>query len=407
MAAARRRPGRERTHHDVKDAGQLKGSQRQAKVEEKKVPMRRDKENINLEFPVMITKYRNSIDFRPLQESDPVEDHQIRVCIRKRPLNKEEVARNEVDVITVTSKDEIVVHEHRFTVDLRNALDNQHFRFDYAFDEKCCNDLVYKHTAKPLVQSIFEGWMATCFAYGQSEIDKTYSIDSNFEKGIYAMAAEDIFHFLESPEYEFLNLMVSASFFEIYNGEVFDLFAKKAKLHVLDTKQQVRIVGLTEKPVESVHELLELIRHGNTARMSGQISANSNSSRSHAILQIVLRSPGINRDHGKLSLVDLASNETEADTSSANRQTRMEGGEIRKSLVALKECIRASRRKAAHVPFRDSKLTHVLRDSFIRKKSKTCMIATISPGMSSCVYSLNTLRYADRIKEHRLRHNEV
>jgi kinesin family protein 2/24 len=316
-----------------------------------------------------------------------------------------------VDVISVLTKDEIVVHEPKVTVDLRKVLNNQHFRFDYAFDETCCNDLVYKHTAEPIVQSIFEGWMATCFSYGQTEIDMNYTMDSDFQgrtgncqKGIYAMAAEDVFKFLKSPKYEFLNLMISASFFEIYNGEVFDLIEKKAKLHVLDTKQHVQIVGLTEKSVDSLDELLELIRHGNTARISGPRSTNSNSPRSHAILQIVLRSPGNKRDHGKLSLVDLAGNETEADTSSANRQTRMEGVAIRKSLIALKECIRASVRKAAHIPFRESKLTYVLRDTFIGKKSKTCMLATIRPGMSSCAYSLNTLRYADRIKEHRLTH---
>jgi hypothetical protein len=409
MAAARRGARREQTRHVVKEASRLIRPQREEKLDEMtEFFMRLDNENRNLEFLAMIIHYRHNIDFRPLQESDPVEDHQIKVCIRKRPLNKEEMARDEVDAISVPSEDEIVVHVPKVTVDLRKALDNQHFRFDCVFDETCCNDLVYKHTAMPLVQTIFEGRMATCFAYRQTDIDKTYTMDSDFQgrsgdcqKGIYAMAAEDVFKFLKSPTYEFLNLMVYASFFEIYNGEVFDLLAKKDKLRVLETKQQVQIVGLTEKSVESVDDLLELIQLGNTARISGKISANSNSPRSHAILQIVLRSPGIKRDYGKLSLVDLAGIETEGDTSSANRQTGMEGVAIRKSLIALKECIRASGRNSAHIPFRDSKLTHVLRDSFIGKKSKTCMIATISPCMSSCAYSLNTLRYADRIKEHR------
>jgi len=213
------------------------------------------------------------------------------------------------------------------------------------------------------------------------------------------MTTKDVFRLLKTPPYRTYNLQISCSFFEIYSGKVFDLLAGKAKLRVLeDGKQQVQVVGLTEKSVDSVEEVLKLIQLGNTARTSGQTSANTNSSRSHAVFQIVLRLAS-GRLHGKFSLIDLAGNERGADTSSADRQTRMEGAEINKSLLALKECIRALGRKGAHLPFRASKLTQVLRDSFIGEKSKTCMIAMISPGLSSCEHSLNTLRYADRVKE--------
>lgn len=102
--------------------------------------------------------------------------------------------------------------------------------------------------------------------------------------------------------------------------QVFDLLAGKEKLRVLeDGKQQVQVVGLTEKSVDSVDEVLKLIQLGNTARTSGQTSANTNSSRSHAVFQIVLRQGP--RLHGKFSLIDLAGNERGADTSSADRQT--------------------------------------------------------------------------------------
>ncbi|XP_008543363.1 kinesin-like protein Klp10A isoform X4 [Microplitis demolitor] len=405
--------GRGRRSNVVKEVERLKKNreerrQRQAELkEEKEALMNMDPGNPNWEFLAMIREYQNSIDFRPLRESDAVEDHQITVCVRKRPLNKKEQTRKEVDVISVPSKDQMVVHEPKLKVDLTKYLENQHFRFDYAFDESCNNEIVYKYTAKPLVQTIFEGGMATCFAYGQTGSGKTHTMGGDFngktqdcKKGVYAMVAKDVFKYLKSPKYRVLNLVISASFFEIYSGKVFDLLADKEKLRVLeDGKQQVQIVGLTEKVVESVEEVLKLIQHGNSARTSGQTSANSNSSRSHAVFQIIARTPGTHKVHGKFSLIDLAGNERGADTSSANRQTRMEGAEINKSLLALKECIRALGRKGTHLPFRASKLTQVLRDSFIGEKSKTCMIAMISPGMSSCEHSLNTLRYADRVKE--------
>ncbi|XP_026670826.1 kinesin-like protein KIF2A isoform X2 [Ceratina calcarata] len=405
--------GRGRRSNVVKEVERLKKNreerrQRQAELkEEKEAMMNLDPGNPNWEFLAMIREYQSNIDFRPLRETDTVEDHQITVCVRKRPLNKKEVARKEVDVISVPSKDQMVVHEPKAKVDLTKYLENQIFRFDYAFDETCTNEIVYKYTAKPLVQTIFDGGMATCFAYGQTGSGKTHTMGGDFngktqdcKKGIYAMVAKDVFKYLNLAKYRPLNLVICASFFEIYSGKVFDLLADKEKLRVLeDGKQQVQIVGLTEKVVETCDEVLKLIQHGNSARTSGQTSANSNSSRSHAVFQIIARSPGTHKIHGKFSLIDLAGNERGADTSSANRQTRMEGAEINKSLLALKECIRALSRKGTHLPFRASKLTQVLRDSFIGEKSKTCMIAMISPGMSSCEHSLNTLRYADRVKE--------
>jgi kinesin family protein 2/24 len=102
---------------------------------------------------------------------------------------------------------------------------------------------------------------------------------------------------------------------------------------------------------------------------------------------------------GKLLLVDLAGSERAADTKSNDRNRRMEGAEINKSLLGLKECIRALDSGASHVPFRASKLTMVLRDSFLNKTSaKIVMIACINPGSTSADHTLNTLRYADRLK---------
>ncbi|KAM9307117.1 kinesin-like protein KIF2A [Pholidichthys leucotaenia] len=359
----------------------------------------------NYEIMCMIRDFRASLDCRPLTSNDLIEEHRICVCVRARPLNKKETAMKDLDVITIPSKNVVMVHEPKQKVDLTRYLENQTFRFDYAFDENSTNEMVYRFTAQPLVETIFERGMATCFAYGQTGSGKTHTMGGDFSgknqdcsKGIYALSARDVFAMLVKPKYRKLDLQVFATFFEIYSGKVFDLLNCKAKLQVLeDGKQQVQVVGLQEREVTCTEDVLKLIEVGNSCRTSGQTSANAHSSRSHAVFQIILRRRG--KMHGKFSLIDLAGNERGADTSTADRQTRLEGAEINTSLLALKECIRALGRNKPHTPFRASKLTQVLRESFIGENSRTCMIATISPGMASCENTLNTLRYANRVKE--------
>lgn len=187
-------------------------------------------------------------------------------------------------------------------------------------------------------------------------------------------------------------------------------------------------MGLTAHHATTSDELMRLIDHGNAARSTGALAflplppptshlpigtahgvsysppheragvtgANMDSSRSHGVLQIVLRNRHKGRTHGKFSFIDLAGSERGADTKTSDRQTRMEGAEINKSLLALKECIRAMFQMHNYKPFRGSKLTQVLKDSFTGPNSRTVMIATVSPNQSNCEHTLNTLRYAYR-----------
>ncbi|XP_003936967.3 kinesin-like protein KIF2C isoform X2 [Saimiri boliviensis] len=393
----------------VKEVEKMKNKREEKKAPNSEMRMKRaqeyDSSFPNWEFARMIKEFRATLECHPLTMTDPIEEHRICVCVRKRPLNKQELAKKEIDVISIPSKCLLLVHEPKLKVDLTKYLENQAFCFDFAFDETASNEVVYRFTARPLVRTIFEGGKATCFAYGQTGSGKTHTMGGdlsgkaqNASKGIYAMASRDVFLLKNQPCYRKLGLEVYVTFFEIYNGKLFDLLNKKAKLRVLeDGKQQVQVVGLQEHLVNSADDVIKMIDMGSACRTSGQTFANSCSSRSHACFQILLRAKG--RMHGKFSLVDLAGNERGADTCSADRQTRMEGAEINKSLLALKECIRALGQNKAHTPFRESKLTQVLRDSFIGENSRTCMIAMISPGISSCDYTLNTLRYADRVKE--------
>jgi kinesin family protein 2/24 len=211
-------------------------------------------------------------------------------------------------------------------------------------------------------------------------------------------------------------LTVRLSFYEIYGGKLFDLLNNRESLKALvDAKGDVNVVGLSEQRVSGVEALLKLIDYGNSVRSTGSTGANADSSRSHAVLQITLAEAMTDgkgatvvltdahtkhvKAKGKFSFIDLAGSERGADTTNNDKKTRLEGAEINKSLLALKECIRSLYQAANYAPFRGSKLTQVLKDSFMGDEARTVMIAAVSPNMSNVDHTLNTLRYASRVKE--------
>ncbi|XP_011001609.1 PREDICTED: kinesin-13A-like isoform X1 [Populus euphratica] len=321
----------------------------------------------------------------------------IKVVVRKRPLNKKELAKNEEDIIDTLSNS-LTVHETKLKVDLTEYIEKHEFVFDAVLNEEVSNDEVYRETVEPIVPIIFQRVKATCFAYGQTGSGKTYTM-----KPLPLKASRDILRLMHHT-YRSQGFKLFVSFFEIYGGKLFDLLSDRKKLCMReDGKQQVCIVGLQEYKVSDVETIKDLIEKGNASRSTGTTGANEESSRSHAILQLAIkRSVDGNESKpprlvGKLSFIDLAGSERGADTTDNDKQTRMEGAEINKSLLALKECIRALDNDKSHIPFRGSKLTEVLRDSFVGN-SRTVMISCISPSSGSCEHTLNTLRYADRVK---------
>ena len=144
--------------------------ERRAKAHEKaeKKEQRGGKDNVNQDFMQMIDEFRDNMDIHALDPNGPVSNQKITVCVRKRPLNKKELANFDYDVVTVPAGSEIVVHEPKTKVDLSKYLDNHDFRFDHVFDDDITNATIYRFTAAPLVRTIFEGGFATCFAYGQT-----------------------------------------------------------------------------------------------------------------------------------------------------------------------------------------------------------------------------------------------
>ncbi|KAJ6852659.1 kinesin-like protein KIN-13A [Iris pallida] len=377
-------------------------------------PFMPDREFDN-DFNVISTRQQDPVDnnLRAAaneKESSAKESNvaKIKVVVRKRPLNKKEMSRKEDDIVTVHNSAYLSVHEPKLKVDLTAYVEKHEFYFDSVLDENVSNDEVYHETVEPIIPTIFQQTKATCFAYGQTGSGKTYTMQP-----LPLRAAEDIVRRLRQPVYRNQKFKLWLSYFEIYGGKLYDLLSDRRKLCMReDGRQQVCIVGLQEFEVSDVQLVKEFIERGNSARSTGSTGANEESSRSHAILQLVIKKQKEVKDTkrqndgneskggkviGKISFIDLAGSERGADTTDNDRQTRIEGAEINKSLLALKECIRALDNDQIHIPFRGSKLTEVLRDSFVGN-SRTVMISCISPSAGSCEHTLNTLRYANRVK---------
>ncbi|KAI9333106.1 P-loop containing nucleoside triphosphate hydrolase protein [Obelidium mucronatum] len=360
-------------------------------------------------------------------------DSRIRVCVRKRSMSKKEIAKDAYDIVTTTTiaypHSQIYIHEPKTRVDMSKYTETHPFIMDYSFDESSSNEQVYMATGKPLVKSIFEGGMCTFFAYGQTGSGKTHTIFGNStEPGIYSYICRDIFLEMQSnTSSSSLNEATPpckphllCSFFEIYGPKINDLLSPSSTTTppvtlCEDKHGSVNLMNLHEETITSLPDLLSLVQRGRSLRTTRATNANNESSRSHALFQIRV----VNGDGyltGVLSLVDLAGSERGMDSvglTKHDKKIQSEAAEINKSLLSLKECIRALYKRncvsggtaataaqpESHVPFRGSKLTHILRDSFLCKESQTVMVATISPGSNSVEHTLNTLRYADRVKE--------
>lgn len=285
------------------------------------------------------------------------------------------------------------------------------YEFDTIFQPQDNNETVFDNTVFPLLPSILEGYNATCFAYGMTGSGKTHTMlgdiydSSTGEKGLCLQTVEKLFQLMEQEPNK--KYAIKISYLEIYNEQVRDLLENKQTqlMIVEDPVRGVLVPELREIEVSHPSELIELIVDGNQRRTMASTSANQFSSRSHAILQIsvqISESTLGNADQvyfSKLSLIDLAGSERAASTS--NRGQRMvEGANINRSLLALGNCINILSDKnklGSFVPYRDSKLTRLLKDS-LGGNTKTCMIACISPSYFWYEESINTLKYAERAR---------
>ncbi|MEQ2288741.1 Kinesin-like protein kif7, partial [Ameca splendens] len=297
---------------------------------------------------------------------------------------------------------------------------DRHFVSDFLFEETCCQEDVYSVSVQPLIDAFFQGFNATVFAYGQTGSGKTYTIGeaniSSFrdeEQGIIPRAVADVFKLLD--ENDLADFSVRVSYLEVYKEEFKDLLEVKTAskdIHIREDKGNIVLCGVKESEVEGLDEVLSLLESGNTARHTGATQMNPNSSRSHTIFTLYMdQRRGSSRLCGtagssgpqvlssKFHFVDLAGSERILRTGNSGERLK-ESIQINSGLLALGNVIGAlgdQKRKGSHIPYRDSKITRILKDS-LGGNSKTLMIACISPSSSDFDESLNTLNYATRAR---------
>ena len=269
------------------------------------------------------------------------------------------------------------------------------FAFDKCFGSGAEQASVFNKAVAPLVQKFVANCEnASILAYGQTGSGKTYTMMGQLggpqSKGMIPRAIEAVFNGIDST-----TDVLCISFFEIYNEKVYDLLSDNpTPCTIREENQRFIVNGLCKQNVLDATTALSLLEKGNTKRSTAATGHNETSSRSHAILQMYLQRQTKN---ASLNLVDLAGSESVRKTDAAGERLT-EGNNINKGLLALGNCISDICHKKVHIPYRDSYLTKVLRES-LQDGGWTGMIICISPTEKDMNETLNTLRYADRAKE--------
>ncbi|KAJ0021234.1 hypothetical protein Pint_32282 [Pistacia integerrima] len=340
----------------------------------------------------------------------------VQVIVRCRPLNEDEMRVHTPVVISC--------HENRREVsavqNIANKQIDRTFLFDKVFGPTSQQKDLYDVAVSPIVYEVLEGYNCTIFAYGQTGTGKTYTMEGGARKkngefptdaGVIPRAVKQIFDILEAQNAEY---SMKVTFLELYNEEISDLLALEETSKFIDDKSKkpialmedgkggVFVRGLEEEIVTTANEIYKILEKGSAKRRTAETLLNKQSSRSHSIFSITIHIKECTPEGeemikcGKLNLVDLAGSEN-ISRSGAREGRAREAGEINKSLLTLGRVINALVEHSGHVPYRDSKLTRLLRDS-LGGKTKTCIIATISPSIHSLEETLSTLDYAHRAK---------
>jgi kinesin family protein 2/24 len=312
----------------------------------------------------------------------------VSVAVRKRPIFARELSEREFDVISCGQDgSSVTIHDARMHPDMRQRfLEHHTFRFNNVFSERASSDEVFFGVVAPLVELVRDrGGNGTVLMYGQTGSGKTFTMSH-----CYAKCASELFApgpGRHAPAEAFV------SFCELHGDSVHDVLHKHAKLTLLTCPNgDVMPYPAVQVPVRSAAQLHELISFACSLRATAATGVHDHSSRSHAICRIEMCAGN------SLTLVDLAGSEHRIHSDRHDAQRRKESAQINSSLMKLKECVRLKAVGADYIPYRQSRLTHLLRPSFVDQQqgaaSQTIIIATVSPSSKDTESSLNTLRHA-------------
>ncbi|KAI7814719.1 kinesin-like protein KIF18A isoform X1 [Triplophysa rosa] len=343
----------------------------------------------------------------------------VKVVVRVRPLNDKEKSgnyRNSVHVVDnhmliFDPKEEQVTFFRGQRVGNRDVRKRTNkdlkFVFDSVFREDSSQMEVFENTTKSIVDGVLNGYNCTVFAYGATGAGKTHTMLGTCDTpGVMFLTMKELFARMDLIKEDKV-FDIAFSYLEVYNEQIRDLLTNSGPLAVReDGSNGVVVQGLTLHQPKSAEHILEALDYGNKNRTQHPTDMNATSSRSHAVFQIYLRqqdktaSLNPNVRVAKMSLIDLAGSERASATNAKGARLR-EGANINRSLLALGNVINTlanPKCKKTHIPYRDSKLTRLLKDS-LGGNCRTVMIANVSPSSLSYEDTHNTLKYANRAKE--------
>ncbi|GAB6021726.1 Kinesin-like protein kif16b [Chamberlinius hualienensis] len=349
----------------------------------------------------------------------------VKVAVRVRPLNQRE---EDMECQTVVEMEGRKTRIYNPRISGSTGFQGEtarerskEFVFDYSYwsadsssDHYASQEQVFEDLGVKVIESAFEGYNACVFAYGQTSSGKTYTMmGSENDPGLIPRICQSLFKRMQN-EKGGVTYRTEVSYLEIYNEKVKDLLKKNNKQQNLRLREHPKlgpyVQDLSKHLVTEYNDVEELMAQGNTIRTTASTKMNDTSSRSHAIFTLTFVQAKFDREMpietvSKVHLVDLAGSER-ADATGATGERLKEGGHINKSLVTLGSVISAladisvhssNKTKQNFIPYRDSVLTWLLKDS-LGGNSKTIMIATVSPADCNFGETLSTLRYANRAK---------